>query len=333
MITAEAPGIVRVPVPVPVHGVGATNCYLVRDERDGHVLIDCGAYLPDDSGHGLEALETGLAGKGVDLGDVRAVLVTHAHIDHYGMAGLLLEHTDAELWMHAAAFLDLLAFKRPDDERARLRRVLIAHGVDDEEIEAIAAVTLDEWQPFLHSIVDPTTPLWGGELLPIGGREYEVIYTPGHSHSHVCLWSGEDRILFSGDHMLPGITPPINFHHGLDDDPLGQFIDGMERIEALDPELVLPGHGKPFGEGGRRARSIVQAKHRRIEQVLDEIGTKPVTVNELTHRVYARAVRPFQIRAAMAEVLGLVAYLRKRGLVEAIRSPDGTTTFRRTGAA
>jgi glyoxylase-like metal-dependent hydrolase (beta-lactamase superfamily II) len=332
-VTEAAPGVLRVALALPVHGIGAINSYLLWDDQDGHVLVDCGAYLPELPGGGLDEIRDALASRGARLGDVRALLVTHAHIDHYGLAGLVIQSTGAELWMHASAHMDLLAFRMPEQERDRLRRVLVSHGINSgDDLTRLADVNLSDWAPYLHSVVEPTLPLWGGEQLLIGGRHYEVIHTPGHSRSHVCLWSPDDRLLLSGDHMLPGITPPINFHHGLDDDPLGQFIDGLERIENLDPASVLPGHGTPFREGARRARAIIRTKHRRLQLTLAALGTEPVNVKELTALVYEKAVRSFQMRMAMAEVLGQLAYLRKRGLVERVVAPDGAVTFRRAGA-
>ncbi|HEY4853724.1 MAG TPA: hypothetical protein VII22_23305, partial [Streptosporangiaceae bacterium] len=84
-----------------------------------------------------------------------------------------------------------------------------------------------------------------------------------------------------------------------------------------------------FREGARRARSIIQTKHRRLQLTLDALGPEPLTVDQLTHAVYGKAVRPFQIRMAMAEMLGQLAYLHKRGWVERVTLPNATTAFRR----
>lgn len=325
-----APGISLVAVKLGVHGVPATNCYLLWDDQEGHVLVDCGAFLPAEPSSGITQISSALAARGAELSNVRALLVTHAHIDHYGLAGLVLRNSDAELWMHASAHMDLLAYAMPERERQRLDRVLASHGVSSaSDRQAIVDSSTTDWAPYLYSVVEPNVLLWGGEHLSVGGRVFEVLHTPGHSRSHVCLWSGAERLLLSGDHMLPGITPPINFHHGLDDDPLGQFIEALERIEALDPALVLPGHGRPFGEGGRRARSIVASKRRRLELTLEALGEQPMTVRNLTALVYENAVAGYQLKAAMAEVLGQLAYLKKRGLVERVSFRDGTVGFKR----
>jgi glyoxylase-like metal-dependent hydrolase (beta-lactamase superfamily II) len=74
----------------------------------------------------------------------------------------------------------------------------------------------------------------------------EPVHTPGHSRAHLCLWSNTDRLLISGDHLLPGIMPPINFHHGFDDDPLGQYLDGLEMVARLEPAWFFPATDDTF---------------------------------------------------------------------------------------
>jgi glyoxylase-like metal-dependent hydrolase (beta-lactamase superfamily II) len=323
------PGIFRLVLPLPVHGVESVNVYLLRDEA-GSVLVDCGASRPEAAGgHGVEDLAEALEACGASLDEVRALLITHPHIDHYGMARLLVDKTGAEVWMHPAGQLDFLAYADPDGERARLRRVLSEHGVEPADIEALADVIIEDWAPYLSGVVEATRHLWGGEQLRIGPREWETIFTPGHSRAHLCLWCAEERILFSGDHLLPGIASPINFHHGLDDDPLGQYLDGLERIEALDPLLVLPGHGRPFTDGARRARAIIESKERRMAQTLQTIEAEALTVKEITERVYAKAVLSYQLRVAMSEALAHLSCLRKRGQIVRSRRADEAIVFKK----
>jgi glyoxylase-like metal-dependent hydrolase (beta-lactamase superfamily II) len=325
-----APGIFRLVLPLSIHGVESVNVYLLRHD-DGAVLVDCGADRPEaDGGHGLGDLTAALEACGASLDEIRALVVTHPHIDHYGLAHRLVEATGAEVWMHPAGHLDFLAFADPDGERARLRRVLSDHGVEPADIEALSDVLISDWAPYLSGVVEGTRHLWGGEELRIGLRLWEVVFTPGHSRAHLCLWLAEDRILFSGDHLLPGIASPINFHHGLDDDPLGQYLDSLERIEALDPGLVLPGHGRPFTDGARRARAIIESKERRLLQTLQAVDHDALTVKEITERVYAKAVLSYQVKVAMSEALAHVACLRKRRLVTRSKRADGAIVFRKS---
>jgi glyoxylase-like metal-dependent hydrolase (beta-lactamase superfamily II) len=325
-------------LPLPFKAVDSVNVYVLWDP-DGSVLVDCGAYRPEaDRGHGLDELEAALGVCGASLHEIRALFVTHPHVDHYGMARLLVDKSGAEVWMHPAGQLDFLAYGDPETERARLRRVLNGHGVDLDDTEALIQAMIDDWAPYLSGVVEGTRHLWGGECIPIGGREWEVIFTPGHSRSHLCLWCAGDGILLSGDHLLPGVASPISFHHGLDDDPLGQYLDGLERIEELAPQLVLPGHGRPFSDGARRARAIITAKERRMAQTLQAIEDEALTVRQVTERVYAQATLSYQLRMAVAEALAQLACLRKRGLVVRSNRPDGVVVFQKkpgavTGAA
>ena len=101
------------------------------------------------------------------------------------------------------------------------------------------------------------TLLDGGERFAAGGRTWEVVHTPGHSPGHVCLWNAADRLLCSGDHLLQFVSPPVTFERGFEPDPMGSYLESLDRVACSAPELVLPGHGTPFRDGARRAASIV----------------------------------------------------------------------------
>jgi glyoxylase-like metal-dependent hydrolase (beta-lactamase superfamily II) len=313
-------GVTRVPVPVGVNSIETVNVYVLAD-GDRVTLVDCGVWRPDADG-GLLALETGLQEAGYALQDVSRIVVTHAHIDHYGLAGRLLELTGAELWMHAMTDLDCEKYRHPDTAHARRRDTYEDHGVPAAEIATIAD-TLGTWMPYLHSVVEASTRLRGGEKLPVGERTLEVIHTPGHSLGHVCLWSPSDGLLFSGDHLLPGVTPPVTFERGFDTDPMKSYLDSLSRIAACDPELVMPGHGQPFGEGARRCESIRRNKLRRAESIRQMIERAPCTLTEITDQLVAKAVLKFQRNMALSETLAHIAYLRWNGQVERRVRPDG----------
>jgi glyoxylase-like metal-dependent hydrolase (beta-lactamase superfamily II) len=313
-------GVTRVPVPVGVNSIETVNVYVLAD-GDRVTLVDCGVWRRDGDG-GLAALEDGLRATGYSLRDVSRIVVTHAHIDHYGLAGRLLELTGAELWMHAMTDLDCEKYRHPDTAHARRRDTYQDHGVPAAEIDRIAD-TLGTWMPYLHSVVEASTRLRGGEILQIGGRTLEVIHTPGHSFGHICLWAPSDGLLFSGDHLLPGVTPPVTFERGFDTDPMKSYLDSLARIAACDPEVVMPGHGRPFGEGARRAESIRRNKVRRSESIRRMIERSPSTVTEITDELVAKAVLKFQRNMALSETLAHIAYLRWDGQVERRVRPDG----------
>lgn len=327
---AAVDGVTRIPLPIGLHGIESVNVYALAD-GDRVTLVDCGVWRADPDDDGLPALERGLEAAGYALRDVSRIIVTHAHIDHYGLAGRLMELTGAELWMHAMTDLDCEKYRHPDTAMARRRDTYADHGLPDPESNALAQ-GLKEWLPYLHSVVEASTRLRGDESIPIGGRDWQVIHTPGHSFGHICLWSADERVVFSGDHLLPGVTPPVTFERGFDADPLRSYLTSLQQIADRNPRLVLPGHGRPFGDACRRIEAIVRNKRRRLDAIRQLIQEQPRTVTEITDQLITRAVLGFQRYFALSETLAHVAYLRWSGEIERRTRPDGVYEWYATGA-
>src|SRR5206468_410109 len=103
---------------------------------------------------------------------------------------------------------------------------------------------------------------------------------------HVCLWNAEERLLCSGDHVLQVVSPPVTFERGFETDPMGSYLESLERVRTLAPDLVLPGHGAPFRDGARRAAAIAAGKRRRLDQVRELVEGRQRTVTELTAELF-----------------------------------------------
>jgi glyoxylase-like metal-dependent hydrolase (beta-lactamase superfamily II) len=322
-----APGIFRFVLRLPFPGLDRVNAYLLTDDASS-TLVDCGIYNPHPAGdHGWMELRSALEGAGRRVADVRRLVVTHPHIDHYGMAGRVVDETDCELWMHELATEELDIYRDPSRAVHDIREMLADHGLDTEELDDVTA--FEDLRPFVVRVVDADHRLSGGESFDAGGRTWSVLHTPGHSRSHICLWSAGDGMLVSGDHLLPTITPHIDFRRGSDDDPLGDFLASLKRVEDLDPALVLPGHGRPFNEGAERARVIARHHDRRLGSILQVIRRSPHSAEEITDEVFGGTLLNFQRRLALGEALAHLAYLRKRGEVERIED-DGTYKYIKT---
>jgi glyoxylase-like metal-dependent hydrolase (beta-lactamase superfamily II) len=325
----EPEGITRLPLTVGLHGIETVNAYVLADGP--HVtLVDCGVWRANPADDGLADLRQGLRTAGYELADVSRIVVTHAHIDHYGLAGRLMELTGAELWMHALTDLDCEKYRHPDTAVARRRDTYTDHGLPPAELPAVAH-GLRDWMPYLHSVVEASTRLQGGEKIAIGGRDWAVLHTPGHSTGHICLWSPDLEVVLSGDHLLPGVTPPVTFERGFDADPLRSYLDSLRRIEALRAAEVLPGHGKPFADVQRRIEAILRNKMRRLEAIRQAIEDGPATVVEIADRVFSRVMLQHRRSFALAETLAHIAYLRSDGVVERRIRPDGVYEWYATG--
>ena len=125
-------GVSRIAFPVGLHGVDSVNVYVLADGARV-TLVDCGVWRADLGDNGLAALTQGLDQAGYALRDISRIIVTHAHIDHYGLAGRLMELSGAELWMHAMTDLDCEKYRHPDTAMARRRDMYADHGLPEPD--------------------------------------------------------------------------------------------------------------------------------------------------------------------------------------------------------
>ncbi|HYI44026.1 MAG TPA: MBL fold metallo-hydrolase, partial [Actinomycetota bacterium] len=201
------------------------------------------------------------------------------------------------------------------------------HGVSGSDVDELVAY--EDWRSLVSEVIEPTRALAGGERFKVGEREWEIFFTPGHSRAHVCPWSAADRILISGDHLLPTITPHIDFKRGEDEDPLGDFLESLATVERLDPALVLPGHGHPFEEGAERARIVERHHDRRLGSILQVIRREPMTADQITEEIFGGELLHFQRRLALGEALAHLAYLRQRGEIERFKDENGVYLYKK----
>lgn len=324
-----APGIFRLVLPLPFPGLDRVNAFLLADRDGAFTLVDCGIYMPDAEGdHGWPDLVAALAACDVEPEQITRLIVTHAHIDHYGMAGRVLEAAGAELWMHGSTSEDLELYRDPGAIVTRLREMFAEHGVDDDESKELTQY--EDWRPFVAGVVEPDHSVADGDRLQIGEREWLFVDTPGHARAHICMWSESDRILISGDHLLPTITPHIDFRRGVDEDPLGDFLQSLDKVERLDPRLVLPGHGSPFEEGAERARIVARHHDRRLGSILQVIRHQPASADTITDEIFGDSLLHFEHRLALGEALAHLAYLRARGEIERVGGA-GPIMYRKVG--
>ncbi|MGH9659647.1 MAG: MBL fold metallo-hydrolase [Bryobacteraceae bacterium] len=305
MVPCEVvPGVFRIELPLPFE-LEHINTYLAPLER-GWMLIDCG--LASDACR--EGLEAALHSLGIAWTDIRQVFLTHMHPDHSGLASEVLARSGARLLMHAGEAW-LLAEVSSGEYHKWEGVVLAEAGVPPDLAERIVEAFAGIRKTFRK--LDPDWPLAGGETIPSALGPLEVLWVRGHSPGHVCLYAAERRLLFAGDQMLEGITPNIGWQS--DHDALGEYLASLDRLAALDIDVVLPSHGAPFGEHRewiRQTRSHHQERCRQIEQALAGAGAGK-TAHELVADVWPRALSPFHLRFAVFEILAHLDFLKQAG--------------------
>lgn len=321
-----APGVFRLVLPLPFPGLDRVNAYLLTGEA-GATLVDCGIHDPSpERDHGWDELVAALHACDVRPSDIARCVVTHPHIDHYGMAARLVGETGCELWMHRFAGEDLEPYRDPRAAAGHLQELLSDHGVSAADLAELTA--FEDWRAFISGVVEATRGLDGGEQFVVGSRDWEIMHTPGHARSHVCLWAREGGLLISGDHLLPTITPHIDFERRGAEDPLGDFLASLEKIEELEPAIVLPGHGRPFENGAERARVIARHHDRRLGAILQVVRNESRTAAQITDEIFGQTLLHFERRLALGEALAHLVYLRRRGEVERIED-DGVYRYRK----
>ncbi|MBI2918789.1 MAG: MBL fold metallo-hydrolase [Chloroflexi bacterium] len=327
-----APGIYRVRVPIPDNPLGHLNCYLVEG-KNGWLMVDTGWYTPD----AFSALEAGLRGLDLGFADIATIVVTHVHPDHFGLAGRIKQISPkTELVTHRWE-VDLIESRyiRLSDLREKMYQMLARHGVPAADLPLLGSASMPAIQFVTVTLPDRT--VYGGEIISTGVYDLELIWTPGHSSGHICLYEPQNQVLFSGDHVLPKITPNISRNVQSGDNPLGDFIGSLHKIENLPAKVVLPAHEDTFTDLKGRIGQILVHHHRREAEIKEAISQRPLSAYDVSSRItwdIPLAWEQFPAlhkRSAVTETLAHLDWMRWKGQVERLEQ-DGVYLYRAVGA-
>ena len=323
-----APGVYRIPLPMPSDGLKAVNVYAIEDNDKGFTLID-GGWAVESAKVQLEASFKML---GATPKAISKILVTHSHRDHYTMAVALrrqygmpiaigvgeremLETLINHGFKHFGAQMDLL--READAEELALQLEAIDVNID----------IADGWEL-------PNTWLAPGEI-DLGKRRVTVIPTPGHTRGHIVFADPENGVLFAGDHVLPHITPSIGFEGIPSQSPLQDFLGSLQLVRKMPDLKLMPAHGPAGSSTHNRVDELVAHHDARLGEMFGKFSPgRQETAKKIASSVgWTRRLRPlmdldpFNRMLAICETVAHLRLLAAGGTLTMTRDPSGVVLY------
>ncbi len=350
-MTEIIPGIYQLKVPIPNNPLGNTNAYLLQDD-DGYLIIDPGM----NNDEAFEALKQELTTIGVAFEEITRILATHGHPDHIGLAGRIKKLSNAKIIAHQVA-KDNMQFQGPNRQGRgeEMEKWLSLNGApkrDRAEMQrggpgrggppgggpqrpqggggppgGSQGAGPQGGGPRPPNFPEPIMPdvlLQGGETINVGTFNLEVFFTPGHDAGHICLFESAHKILFSGDHVLPSITPSVGIQTDAAVNPLGNFINSLNSVRLLDATLVLPGHEETFTNLRERVDEILAHHGHRDAEIMVTLDGEAKTAYEISMGITwmpsiggrrFSELAPWDKRMAVMETLAHLKVMKDSGKV------------------
>ena len=301
------PGLWRLRLALPFPGVPHCNAWALS-AGDGIVLVDTGMHEPGS----MVELERAFDQVGLSVDDVRLVVCTHAHADHWGQAATICDRTGCEMWMHPNHEHGFVHVTDPDSVLARRLEVGRQGGVPESALARYASQARGS-PSGIARVIEPDRELVAGVSLDTDLGVWDVYETPGHAPSHVCLFQPERRLLISGDHVLGRIS--LYFDYGWTPDPIGEFLASLDVVDGLGARLALSGHGKPILDVHGHIEGNRGLVRSRLEAVLGALGDGPRTALEITPAVHGEPLTETNAGWWLPETLCYLQHLSRLGRV------------------
>ncbi len=294
--------------------VGTVNAWLFLEPEP--ILVDSG--VPTEPS--WQALTAGLAAHNLTAADLQRVIITHPHVDHFGQARRITEAGPAQVWI-ADLGVDWLLYPQAKwQERIDYYRDVFLPQVGlPPEMQTLVLGFFQHMQATSVPVAaERLTTFRVGDALPLGGLDWQVLHMPGHASEMTCFYQPETHQFFSADMLLPRTPTPVveRPSDGKTRAPsLPIYMESLARVEALEIEVVYPGHGRAFGQH----RELIQRQRQRIRQRMEDvyqlIAEGQHYIMEIVNTLYAN--RPLEARfAGMWMLLGYLDLLQAEGRVD-----------------
>ncbi len=304
-------GWTRLPVPGNLNHI---NIWLLDDEfdgRKGYAVADSGLFLKGCIASWKSMFDGALSGK-----EMTRIFITHFHPDHVGCAGWLANRHKVPVWMNRTEWLMarmLIADVQdhPPKEAVATRRMM---GYGEERLEKFARAGWGNFARAVSRLPVSHTRMDDGDLIRIGGREWQVITGGGHTPEHASLVDHHNGVMIAGDQILPRITSNVSMMDMEPEaDPLGEWLDSIAKFkDALDPDmLVLPAHGSPFTGVQTRLERLAGGHHERLEILEQEFQKRELRATDCFDLLFDREIDDSVYGLAAGEAMAHLRHLEK----------------------
>jgi glyoxylase-like metal-dependent hydrolase (beta-lactamase superfamily II) len=308
------PGVWRLRLPLPWPGVPHCNAWALA-AGDGVVLVDTGMHEAGSMAH----LERALDQVGLRIEHVRLIVLTHAHVDHCGQAPPIAERAGCEVWMHPNHSHHTRTAADPEEGLARRLEVARQSGVPEGELRRWAQRRRAQGTGQAGEL-RADRDLVPGVVVETDLGPWEVVETPGHAPSHVCLHQPGRRTLVSGDHLLGRVS--LFFDQGHTPDPVGEFLGGLDEIEPLEIDLCLSGHGRPFRDVHAKIDANRVEVAEQLGRVRDSLAAGEKPAFEAVPDLLGDDISPQTAVWGLQLVLAYFDHMRQTGEAEPVEDTD-----------
>ena len=306
----------RLPMPIALDHI---NIYLL-DDGDSWVLIDTG--LAD-----TKSIEiwTNILKKYLSKRPIQKIIGTHFHPDHVGLAGWLIERTDAEFWMTQIEWLSARqAYLTVDSGASQAMSTFYKKANLKPDLIKIYDDIGNDYRSMVTPIPLEYDRIEHSTLFKIGDRIWKPVFGSGHSPDHVSFYCEKDRIMLGGDMLLPRITPIIAvWWQEPNADPLEGYIEFLKTLGSIGSDaLILPAHNRPYKELQTRVADLISHHNERLE-ITYEACKNENSAEAIMQELFIRKLDPFQTRFAIGETIAHINNLIKKGTLKRRLDDDG----------
>jgi len=326
---SEIEGVYRFKIDVPFH-VKFVCIYLLKIDNK-NVLIDAGVNLGDWSKVFFSVLNDAK----LNIKDIDYCIISHAHMDHVGLLKKFKrKNPNLKIFMHDITN-DILKwstdpenFEEIESSAEKMAQEMIKYGISDKQGKRVSQI-FTSWSKMVK-YQKPDKLLNDGDEISFGTNKLKIIWTPGHSFGHICIFDQDKKHLFAGDHILSRITPHIgvfnvsptlknkyNFNN-----ILKNYLESLDHIDKLNPKIIFPAHQEIIYNPHQRIMEIKEHHKNRLNEIYNLIKENPLTPYRISQIHFGEDLDEMNSFLALNEVLSHLIYLEHQERVKRIERND-----------